>query len=165
MRPSRGNEQYLCDPADISAAAARARKLEPEQKLQLAVLEQAVEDIRRTRPGPYGDRARSDAIAWMLRDDQPGPFSFTAACEAIDATPEAVREALGVRGLVGEATNWDAMPPRVCAWCEREFEPHNGSQVHCRNACRLARDRALRRESRRRIERARAAQRRDAEFA
>jgi len=84
----------------------RARPVSPAQQLALAVLEQAVADLRRRRGLPHrvalpgslaGSRSLVDGVeSWFASDDTGWIFSFENVCAMVGIDAEAVREKLGV---------------------------------------------------------------------
>lgn len=69
------------------------RPRSPEQRLQWAVLENAIAQIR--RPGsvkPLASRAaKQEALDWMLAEDEQGPFAFVSICEHLGLAPSRLR--------------------------------------------------------------------------
>lgn len=75
--------------------------MEPQRRLMLAVLQTAVHDWgegladrrggRRTREG---ERALTEAMAWVASRDQSWPFSFENVCAALGLDPASVRQGL-----------------------------------------------------------------------
>lgn len=80
-------------PLRVSAPGA-LRAVPPEQRLMLAVLEDAlgilVAGPRRTTSGRLFDDTRS----WLLADDPSWPFSYVNVCEALDIDPASLRRRL-----------------------------------------------------------------------
>jgi len=67
----------------------RGTTVAPEVELQVALLEQAVEDLRRPKR-----RIRHEAILWVENEDENWPFSFLNVCARLGLDPEAVRDRL-----------------------------------------------------------------------
>ncbi len=72
------------------------RAITSERALALAVLEQALLDLQRYR---FAKRRRQqrfymEAYKWVAADDREWPFSFVNLCEALDFSPEGLRERL-----------------------------------------------------------------------
>lgn len=63
--------------------------LMPEVELQVALLEQAVEDLRRRKR-----RIRHEAVLWVENEDEKWPFSFLNVCARLGLDPGAVRHRL-----------------------------------------------------------------------
>lgn len=61
-----------------------------ESRLQMAVLEQAIGDLRQERKKTL----RRCALRWITSDDTDYAFSFVTICEAFELRPDAVRKAL-----------------------------------------------------------------------
>lgn len=71
-------------------------RIQPEQMLMLAVLEDAVATYRRYA-GEAGARARRlflETATWFASDDADGPFTFVAICQALDLDPAYLRRGL-----------------------------------------------------------------------
>jgi len=66
----------------------------PEQRLMIAVLQDAVDCVEKYRLAlDYrGRRAFSEAMEWLLAEDIDWPFSFECICGVLDLNPNAVRE-------------------------------------------------------------------------
>jgi hypothetical protein len=65
--------------------------LTPESQLQVAILEQAVEDLRRPRRNRQSERSYREALGWMTSDNEGWPFSFVNVCLSLGLDPAAVR--------------------------------------------------------------------------
>jgi hypothetical protein len=66
---------------------------QPERRLMLAVLSDAIVALQRRRPRvPY--RGRGEAERWVLSDDRRWPCSFVNVCEALNLAPEPLRRAV-----------------------------------------------------------------------
>jgi len=78
----------------------RCASLRPEVELHVAMLQQAIEDLRR----PRGDRKRKhvyrEALLWVASEDEKWPFSFLNVCARLGLDPDAVR-----RCLIGEKSH------------------------------------------------------------
>lgn len=73
-----------------------ATRLQPEKRLQLAVLEDAVLIFHRYAAAE-NSRARSlldEVRAWTLSEDTSSPFAFQAICHSLNFDPEYVRGGL-----------------------------------------------------------------------
>jgi hypothetical protein len=76
------------DPARWGAVADQ-----PERRLMLAVLSDAIVALQRPRPRlPY--RGCGEAERWVLSDDRLWPCSFVNVCEALNLAPEPLRRAV-----------------------------------------------------------------------
>lgn len=87
---------------------SRTRCLEPERRLMLAVLSDAVRCFRMGAASERGPRRRLffDAEWWLFCDKGSGPFSVQYICDALDVDPSLLRQELlrwGDRELAGEA--------------------------------------------------------------
>jgi hypothetical protein len=82
------------DPAD-TFRVIRLRGVEtPARSLALAVMTQAVIDLRRAPRGQTHGKERNlyaQTRAWFLSDDERGPHAFVSICALFDWNPEAVR--------------------------------------------------------------------------
>jgi hypothetical protein len=74
------------------------RRETPEEALASAVLEDAVECLRKYRAegNGYGTRRYRETEAWFLFEKQDWPFSFERICEYLRLDPNCVRRAVGV---------------------------------------------------------------------
>lgn len=107
----------------LASQVAARRGRQPEQQLQLAVLVQAVEDLRRVvahapinpmlrsgvrrsdldirrirheqrRDAEQAESIRATAQAWVASALRDGPFTFIAICESLGLDPDWVRRGL-----------------------------------------------------------------------
>jgi hypothetical protein len=81
--------------AQLTPPKATARQ--PERRLMLAVLENAIEDVVTSRRGTgvNAERLRADALAWMDGDSPDWwPFSFGNICETLEINGAAIRRRL-----------------------------------------------------------------------
>lgn len=71
-----------------------------EQRLALAVLQQAVTDLLRFRQArrPRYQRLYLEAYQWVAQDDEIWPFSFVNICQTLDLCPVALRAELLTTG-------------------------------------------------------------------
>jgi hypothetical protein len=87
-------------PPRVSSGTA-LRHVPPEQRLMLAVLEDAlgilVAGPRRTTSG----RLFYDTRSWLLDDDPSWPFSYVNVCEALDIDPGGLRRRLAAQCTPG----------------------------------------------------------------
>jgi hypothetical protein len=69
---------------------------DPERRLRLAVLEDAVHQFQRYVNGTFPhERARYDAeLEWFASEDRSEPFAFESICDALNIDPEYVRSGL-----------------------------------------------------------------------
>ena len=88
-----GNEPFQLFRVPIHHSSTES--LQPEKRLMLAVLEQAVEDFR-TYAFVTTGRARflfMDAAAWFC-STATRPFDFEGICQATDLEPDCIRKSL-----------------------------------------------------------------------
>lgn len=74
------------------------RKPAPEQRLMIAVLEDALDCIQtyRDAKGEPGQRLFREAKQWILAEGSGWPYSFECICETLDLDSNAVRRRLDV---------------------------------------------------------------------
>jgi len=94
---------FLCrdDPTDEGDwLAAHTPSYSTEQRLQCAVLLQAVADYRGQRAiiGDDSLAIQRDALRWFRSERDRGPFSFAAVCESLGLDADYVRERLDGSG-------------------------------------------------------------------
>lgn len=95
-------------PSQFSDIWHRSRTTTPERQLALAVLWQAILDLRKFRHARRRRHQRfyMEAYAWLMSDRRDWPFSAVNLCEAlgisIDALRRAVLEDRGGRALLEE---------------------------------------------------------------
>lgn len=104
IRPSLGAEEKAFSlfqpdillPAQYLATTQRKTYLEPEKRLMLAVLEDAVICFQKyVRSSSAKERLSFDeAEAWILDEDSHWLFSFVNICEALGLDPNYLREGL-----------------------------------------------------------------------
>lgn len=70
------------------------RALPPEAQLQAAILEQAVQDLRRPQTDRRGQRSHREALGWLLSDNEGWPFSFMNVCASLGIDAAALRSRL-----------------------------------------------------------------------
>lgn len=68
----------------------RVAAVQPERRLLIAVLDEAIHNALRTPPR----RVTADSWAWIGSDDTAWPFSFCNVCDALGLDAAAVRTAL-----------------------------------------------------------------------
>jgi hypothetical protein len=84
-------------PAQLYEPPLGGARLQPEKRLQLAVLADAVLEfhrwagVERTR----GRRLFAEVEDWFASDDTDGPFAFVAICHALQLDPDYIRRGLG----------------------------------------------------------------------
>ncbi len=74
------------------------RKQGPEQRLMIAVLQDALECVEKHRfaTDTHGRRLFHDAERWFLAHETGWPYSFECICAVLDLDANAVRHRLGV---------------------------------------------------------------------
>jgi hypothetical protein len=78
---------FSSDPTD-TLRFARPRGISPERCLALAVMTQALLDLRRA---PRGQVLHRDTHAWFLSPDTSWPLSFASICDLFEWNPRAIR--------------------------------------------------------------------------
>jgi hypothetical protein len=93
-------------PSQVNDIWHRTRAIRPERALALAVVEQAMEDLKKFRFAPRRRQQRlyMEAYRWVMSNDYQWPYSFVCLCDQLDLEVEPLR-----RGLLGDAA------PAVCA--------------------------------------------------
>src|SRR5215470_6705302 len=99
-------------PAQLHEPSRAGARIQPEKRLQVAVLADAVLTFHRwagsegTRPC----RLFVEVEAWFASDDADGPFSFVPICESLQLDPSYIRR--GLRHSAGhlEATTGQKRP-------------------------------------------------------
>lgn len=83
-----------------------SRKATPEQRLMIAVLQDAIDCVAKHRHATdyRGHRLFAETAQWILAEETDWPFSFASICAVLDIDADAVRGALrltdGPAGLV-----------------------------------------------------------------
>src|SRR5712691_11258697 len=89
-------EGYLQTDASLPSqywnAVARRQQLEPERRLLLAVLENAVRTYRQYVFTP--SRLLREVEDWLFDENRDDPFSFETICDALGLSAEAVRRGI-----------------------------------------------------------------------
>ena len=83
-------------PCQLGDGLFRGSRLQPEKRLQLAVLQDAVLTFHRL-VGVGRSRARrlfAEVDAWFASDDTNGPFTFMTICDALNFEPDFIRRGL-----------------------------------------------------------------------
>lgn len=91
-------------PSQYFATVRKRVPKEPEYRLVVAVLEDAVDCILKHQRAS-NEKARRlflDAEAWIASDDRDWPFSFVNICELLSIDPEYVRRGLTARKPASE---------------------------------------------------------------
>jgi hypothetical protein len=90
-------ESYLLQtdaslPAQYRDAVARRHQLEPERKLLLAVLENAIRTYRQY--AFTSSRLLHEVEDWLFDKNRDDPFGFETICDALGLSPECVRRGI-----------------------------------------------------------------------
>jgi len=74
------------------------RKQAPEQRLMIAVLQDALDCVEKYRfaTGKHGRQFFREARRWFLADEADWPYSFECICGVLDLDANAVRQRLRV---------------------------------------------------------------------
>jgi hypothetical protein len=97
---------------DRSATDGRqSGKVDPEQKLAVAVFSQAADDLRKFRDarGGAGYSLYADVRKWITSNDRKWPYSFLNLCDVLHLAADAIRTELlgstyGHRSLKSQTT-------------------------------------------------------------
>jgi hypothetical protein len=84
-------------PAQLYDGAVGGARIQPEKRLQVAVLADAVLTFHRWA-GNERARARrlfAEVEAWFASDDAAGPFTFITICDSLKFDPSYIRRGLG----------------------------------------------------------------------
>jgi hypothetical protein len=83
-------------PAQLSELSIAGARLQPEKRLQVAVLADAVLTFHRLagRDRARARRLFAEVEAWFASDDASTPFTFIAICESLKFDPGYVRRGL-----------------------------------------------------------------------
>jgi hypothetical protein len=101
-------------PSQLGDGLFGAARLQPEKRLQLAVLEDAILTFERSvgvdRPRPR--RLLAEVDAWFASDATDSPFAFVTICHTLNIDPDYVRGGLRRRRTRLEATTQRKPPLR-----------------------------------------------------
>lgn len=116
-------------PAQVTPAFPFDANLQPEKRLMLAVLEDAVGIYQKcaVAAATAGRRDFLEAQSWIESDDVRWPFSFRNICEALGLEPDALR-----RGLWAWRERQRALPPGQRLVVRHPFRRTNGSRTRTR---------------------------------
>jgi hypothetical protein len=93
-RPSdRWDEAFPLLPSQHAELCRRSEPVQPERRLMLAVLSDAIV-LFQTRGSPPGRRDVESARRWILSDDRIWPFSFVNVCDTLGIAFEPLRRTL-----------------------------------------------------------------------
>jgi hypothetical protein len=112
-------------PAQLTPAFRCDASQQPEKRLMLAVLEEAVAAYQKLTCAttPYGRREFLAAQSWIESDEMRWPFSFANICEALGLDSAAVR-----RGLRAWRDRQRALPVDRRAQIRPPSRPTNGTR-------------------------------------
>jgi hypothetical protein len=94
----------MSQPGDVKGALAAfapthaRRRLQPEERLMLVVLEHAYADATLRAEGPAAEQIRAAARAWMLSAEEQWLLSFLRICGHFGIDAQAVRAAARATG-------------------------------------------------------------------
>ncbi len=83
-------------PSQLGDGLFGGARLQPEKRLQLAVLEDAILTIERSVgvDGPRPRRLLAEVDAWLASDATDWPFAFVTICHTLNIDPDYVRAGL-----------------------------------------------------------------------
>lgn len=83
-------------PVQLARGAALDASVQPEKRLMLAVLEEAVATFQRTArdPGRRGRRLHHEAADWFASADASWPYAYHNVCETLGIEAEWLRQGL-----------------------------------------------------------------------
>ena len=90
----RWDEAYPLLPVQHAELCRRSEPIQPERRLMLAVLSDAIVLVQTHGPRTTLHRDLEDARRWILSDDRRWPFSFVNVCETLGIAFEPLRRAL-----------------------------------------------------------------------
>jgi hypothetical protein len=90
-------------------APYRETNLQPEKRLMLAVLADAVKCLQERRPSSKQGKSAEAAMAWILSNRRDHPFCFQELCQALDWDPQQIRQSL-VDGNKGDRDAFRSVP-------------------------------------------------------
>ena len=116
-------------PAQVTSAFRCDASRQPEKRLMLAVLEEAVAAYQKflCATTPFARREFGDAERWIEIDDDRWPFSFANICQALGLDATAIRS-----GLRAWRDRQRALPPGARVRIRHPFRRTNGSRTRAR---------------------------------
>ncbi len=102
-------------PVQLDATWRHGTVVSPTEDLHVALLAQAIHDLRQPRRDRARQRLSHEARLWVMSDDAKWPFSFVNVCTSLGLEAEAVRQRL-IRDVedsartAGEATSPASAP-------------------------------------------------------
>jgi len=121
-------------PSQYSAMMKRKSAHEPERRLAVAVLEDAIDCFRKHLDSrdPKAQQLFVEAEEWICSADRSWPFSFENVCDLLDMNPEYLR-----RGLIAWKDRQAHQHPRgkvvslkPFAACQEDEQPNSLQQVN-----------------------------------
>ena len=93
-------------PAQLRDRPLDGARLQPEKRLQVAVLTDAIGTFRRLEgvESPQAQRLFAEVNAWFASDDTDGPFTFVTICDSLGLDPTYIRRGLLQWRVVVEAS-------------------------------------------------------------
>lgn len=91
---TRWDEAFPLLPVQHAELYRRSEPLQPERRLMLAVLSDAIVLFQTRGPRTTLHRDLEDARRWVLSDDRLWPFSFVNVCETLGIAFQPLRRAL-----------------------------------------------------------------------
>jgi len=87
-------------PSQLYGPPLGGARTQPEKRLQLAVLADALVTFHRSagQPRARARRLFAEAEAWFASDATDGPFSFLSICQSLDLDPDYIRRGLRAPG-------------------------------------------------------------------
>jgi hypothetical protein len=83
-------------PGQLDDGRSGSARLQPEKRLQLAVLEDAILTFERTVgvAAPRARRLLAEVDAWFASDTTDWPFAFVTICHTLDLDPDYIRRGM-----------------------------------------------------------------------
>ncbi len=90
------NEHYPLLPVQYEELTRTQTSTEPERRLLLAILSDAIVIFQSRRASEHGAKRRAfdEAARWLFSDECDWPCSFANVCEALGIAPDPLRQAL-----------------------------------------------------------------------
>src|SRR5713101_5298159 len=81
-------------PAQLYDQPLGGARIQPEKRLQVAVLADAVLTFHRCAGDERARRLFAEVVAWFASDDADGPFTFITICDSLGFVPAYIRRGL-----------------------------------------------------------------------